>query len=249
MQTIYRIPVEQINKRTELFKIALTHFESNLISGDEPVVCKLIETLKINHVDHSCVPCNLGNALDEIHKFLQVAAEGNANFPVDQSMSILLLALNRFVEMVDDLLKMLSVPESARIQFFVNRWKRIRSWANFVKHPGQFAWLVHHPRIAFDGDDLQNSDKCFEVDSKFVAEYFRDPNTKKGLTPILQKHGKNICVRYPQPKDLVADASIIAHAFCEMIRENRLFREMLSKESVIADYWSNVERQELEPAA
>lgn len=244
MQTIYRIPGEQRVRRSELFQAALAYFEANLVSGSEPVVCQLIGTLQVGPVDHSCVPCNLGNALDEIHTFLQVATGDSASFTADQSMSILLSALNRFIEMVDDLLKMLSVPESARNQHFANHWKRIRSWANFVKHPSQFSWLVHHPRVAFDGDTSEGAETCYTIDSKFVVDYFRDPTAKKGLAPILQKHGKNIRVLYPHPKDLIADASIVANAFCELIRDNRLFREMLSKESIIADYWNSVERQD-----
>jgi hypothetical protein len=108
------------------------------------VACRLYDAQITSEDEHSCLGCNLNEAVHELGNFLLVDIA-----PASQltRLHLALALINSLWERVRDVCESLQVPQalwSDNDEKF-RSFKAARWWTNFMKHPGFFGLGIHHP--------------------------------------------------------------------------------------------------------
>ena len=234
-----------MNNYKERFQETWKLFQKELFDAqDIPTLCKIHDAfggLEKSH--HNCVGCNFAEMTNSIRFVLQ-RYESLNELDISTFYSDYLLWLYLFIERIEMIFEIISLPESYRMRHFTV-FRQIRRWANFIKHPGYFI-LVHHPQYFLDGD--KNFDRKFfqvTIDSKFVYEHFgRDQDNKSLRRELTNK--KNVAVLFPEPLHLTKEFCAKVMLFMSIICENKVYREILGEQSTYENYFeakdSNIEK-------
>jgi len=152
----------------------------------------------------------------------------------------IIVALYLLVERIDTILNLIKLDEDYRDENF-KTIKKIRKWANFIKHPKAFM-LVHHPVATFEGCKF-NSELLHQYEVKisetFVTEYYSNDDKNKKLFEKLQNKDKVIII-YPNIKKMIESFTDEMLLFNHIVRTNEIYREKLTKIATFNDYWFDV---------
>jgi hypothetical protein len=203
---------------------------------DIPTLCKIHDAfggLEKSH--HNCLGCNFAEMTYSIDFVLQ-RQENLDETSISTFYADYLLWLYLFVERMEMIFEIITLPESYRMRHF-EVFRQIRRWANFIKHPGYFI-LAHHPEYFLDGDHHFDPKKYqVIIDSKFVYEHFgRDQDSKSLRRELTNK--KDVAVLFPEPINLTREFCTKAQLFMSIICENKVYREILGEQSTYENYFA-----------
>lgn len=211
-------------------------FDSSDPEQSIPTLCKIHDAfggLEKNH--HNCLGCNFAEMTNSIRYVLQ-RYENLDEADIGTFYSDYLLWLYLFIERMEMIFEIITLPESYRMRHF-EIFRQIRRWANFTKHPGFFI-LVHHPQYFLEGD--KNFDaKKFQVviDTKFVYDNFgRDQDSKSLRRELTNK--KDVAVLFPEPIHLTKEFCEKTMLFKSIICDNKVYREILGEQSTYENYFA-----------
>lgn len=226
--------------RKEIEKICVLNLDENC----EQVFCILHEPEYLgNHEEntHACLGCNLNNSLEKVYIFLtENNASEHTEYPLyrEYSFTTYILLMYLLVEQLHTIFKYIGIS----YEYVESKWKvliEIRKWANFVKHPKGFLF-AHHPEYFFEDEsippDYSNWKKInFE---NFVTPLYKREDEKKFKQTIHQFANKpNLLVIIPCPERLARELSVVCKEFCEKIKDNKHFQEILKADSVLENYY------------
>lgn len=190
--------------------------------------------------DHNCIGCNLQDLSEQIGRFLENAVLSNPEYKPEHTVSLYLFLLNTLWERITDIFDVIGVPDAYRARHF-GPLLRVRRWANFFKHPKEFAWIVHHPQFVFeDSQELtdvkkKSADHLF-VDDEFVKKFYSCERVK-GLRTQLLKSRDRVVVILPDLADLTNQVCDCVCTFVTMITDNPVYQEMLKDDSTIEGFF------------
>ena len=117
---------------------------------------------------------------------------------------------------------------------------QIRKWANFIKHPKGFI-LCHHPVFtAIDAPrykDLYDHAKL-RISLDFLQKFYTGPDHDKELYEILENQ-ERVVVVLPNIYSLTQEFCDAMDRFVQLLRENKIFRELLATRTTFTDYWND----------
>jgi hypothetical protein len=183
--------------------------------------------------NHSCIGCNLQESLDNIYRFL--SENNNKQFGLDYGYTfqvfILLLYLN--LEELTTIFKFIGITQ----EYVQDNWPvliEIRQWANFVKHPKGFLF-THHPEYLFEGEK-KNKKFCY-IDKDFIKKLYNHESSGKFEQTIQQIGNKaNVKILIPDPVQIIKEYKNVCEKFCDKIKNNEHFREILIKHGTLENY-------------
>lgn len=189
---------------------------------------------------HNCLGCNLQDVASHVYWYLECLPSEGAFFNPHYPTSLYLFLLNTLWDRISDILDIIGVPEEYRARHF-EPFRRVRRWANFFKHPKEFAWIVHHPSFVFDdsrsfeGRNYSDDQKLY-VDDEFVKEFY-SCERQKGLRKRLMAARKDVVVILPNVESLTSGVCDCIHKFVELITKNPAYREILDDKCTIENYY------------
>lgn len=196
--------------------------------------CTLHKELESNELDHNCLGCNL----NDICIYTRFQLEQSLSMDsVKNSYTQIIIALYLLVERIDTILNLIKLDDEYREENF-KTLKKIRKWANFIKHPKAFI-LVHHPVSTFVGCKYNQAIKDqFEVKitNSFINEFYSNDDRNKKLFDTIQNKDK-VLVIYPNIIELIESFVKEMATFNQLIRKNEIYRSKLTKMTTFNDYW------------
>lgn len=208
--------------------------------GDSPMACEIHNYLgDDNH--HNCIGCNLADT--EEHIFNNLKKYRSFNDLREASTTHLLLCYI-MVERIDEVFKIINIPESYRIQYF-NAFSIIKKWANFIKHPKAFI-LVHHPEYLLENDpELPIIKKdSIKIDTDFIKTYYSGSKNNPKLYSLLTNK-KDVYVILPELAPLTKSFFEEIRLFINLIRDNSVYRHLLNDKSTFENYFISEQDDDL----
>jgi hypothetical protein len=222
---------EQTENLQRLYKQVLEAYIAGNYPGGpegETLMCSIHDAFQDGH---NCVGCNLNEQSGLLIRYLA----GYPHFKDLQLVSVqfhlhLYLLAERYLTYIE----LIKLHESQRGRYF-SVFQKVIHWANFLKHPKSFV-LVHHPSYLIAGLKEEQHDRSdfVVIDDEFVKTYYADGELNGKLRGKLAKK-ENVMVRFPDPIGLIGEFVKAQQKFVELIKENAVFREILSDEASIKD--------------
>lgn len=203
-----------------------------------PIACRIHHDFgSLDGKKHNCLGCNFADATNGIYHSLCKTAAFPSELEFDFADFILWLYL--FVERANILFDIISLPAAYRFQHF-DVFISIKRWANFLKHPNYFI-LVHHPDYFVEGDNRFDPARYSAViDTGFVREnYNAEAKSRQGAIRAKLQNKKDIAVVFPQPEMLAAAFCDCYELFCDLTRNNAVYKEVLSDISTFDNYYAD----------
>ncbi|MBK8245328.1 MAG: hypothetical protein IPK88_18020 [Saprospiraceae bacterium] len=234
----------------------LEYFNTEILwSGKDglPLMCDINEAFgdKLEN-DHNCIGCHLYRESIYIEAFLKCAHHLKDDF---HFFSLYIMHLYLFTEKIMEVLKIVGLPESYREEKMVIV-KEIKLWANFLKHPKAFI-LTHHPKYVFEGDDQiheidkenntrKKEDKYKIISPAFLEKYYSGEDRNKSMNLASElKHKRNVLIILPDLMRITVEFKKFAQLFVNLIKENKVYAEMLNDVGTLQDYWDKEEYPDL----
>ncbi|MBX3425244.1 MAG: hypothetical protein KF688_06150 [Pirellulales bacterium] len=221
------------------FEAASKIFDERIAS--DSVMCRIHSVfVGDDPVKHNCLGCNLEDLSEQISRFLKSMQNEDVGYKPHHPVSLYLFLLNTLWERITDIFDIVSVPDEYRARHF-EPLRRVRRWANFFKHPKEFAWIVHHPEYVFEGSSGLTALKVVRpgvllIDDQFVKSFY-SCERKKGLRKALE-HGKdNTAVVLPDIENLTTEVCDCIDKCVSTIVDNPIYLEMLDDKCTIANYY------------
>lgn len=227
----------------EKYKLALKELKKITIhdpeNGCNQVFCKLhdsdhlgIDSQDENGYQHNCLACQLNDGNERILRFID---ETDTSRDEEYCFTIFVLLLYLQVEKLHTIFKVLGITQD----YVENNWKvliEIRKWANFIKHPKGFLF-THHPIFIFENDDYNKNCDFKIIDYKFVTSFYNREDESKLRENLKQLCNKTkIIVLIPDPLRLTKEYAKVCEEFCNKIKDNPHFKEVLRTRSTCYDY-------------
>lgn len=206
------------------------------------VSCSIYEATTSDE-EHSCVACNLDDATQDICEFLQASR----HMPNQRlAFGIHLGLVNGLWERMRDVFETIEVPakmwrdNASKYASF----KAARAWANFVKHPGFFAYGLHHPifivedstaglaAAAAAAKQTKDSRWCL-IDTAFVRKNWTDVTGHKAQKAL--EGYVTAAVLLPSPAALTQTLCKEYTQFTRQICDNPDYVELLAHVSTAQD--------------
>ena len=227
--------------KEELYKI--THHDHS--AGCEQLFCRLHEEEYLGSpenettISHNCIACNLQDGNLKIFKFLNELGTIQSSEEIEYASTIFYLLLYLQIEKFHTIFKFIGIT----FDYVEQYWEpliQIRKWANFIKHPKGFLF-THHPSFIYEDDATIPSLKSNNINQVISYEEikkFYTRETDDGFKNTIKELGnkKNIIVVIPCPLRIMTDYCRINVEFCDKIKDNPHFKEILKKHSTIDDY-------------
>ncbi len=231
----------------EKYKIAFEIFGERTQRQDKRLMCDLYDVFTAPESrNHNCLGCNFDEMVDQILKFLFVCQNTCGYFTTQQAFYIYTLLLSAVLDRIDDVFKIISLPEGYRVRH-LGAFIIARKWAIFFKHPKAFAWMVHHPEYTYENSPHSasyiNNPTYKKVNYSFVKEYYADNRKSEGLTQEFSGHENKVIVVLPDIEALTTDICTCLEKFVEIISKKE-YQEILDKKSTFVNYFSEQDKLE-----
>ncbi len=231
--------------RSEFQKTKET-FLLNLMKNDDneiyPKICEIhdaFDSLKVDNFRHNCLACNFADFIILIKYFFGRIETYES---IQDIYFDYLLKLYLIIERIDMIFKLIKFPEEERLDNF-RTMQDIRKWANFIKHPKAFV-LTHHPNFLIEGDDEDEIGKySLIINTKFVNNFYSNHKKNKELLEKLSNNA-DVLVLFPNPNTLMRNFANEVNKFQEIICNNDVYKEILSKYSTYENYFEEVDNKE-----
>jgi hypothetical protein len=234
--------------------------QSDLFTTDEggmswPVVCELHDAFKQSEFledgenaedkHHNCLGCNFAKYTWGLLRNIQawecftkanpndVDAEDQDFYPVASMFNW----LNTLVDAYCDVLAIIQLGDERRVRLFPV-FGRIRSWANFFKHPKAMI-LTHHAQFVFS--TTQTGEGVLREGD--IQKYYRDHKEDAKLFNRLTNK-TDVIIVLPDLEALIADFAQANQAFIDLVTNNALFRDELGKKSTYKNYYEELEEKD-----
>ena len=225
----------------ELAKLELEKIcTNNPQRGCEQIFCILHDKDYLGSHDgksHACLACNLNDSVDKVYKFLsQNSYKSKEDFEYLFTVYILLLYL--LTEKLQTIFKYVGIT----YEYVENKWGvlvEIRKWANFIKHPKGFLF-AHHPEFQFEDEKapISNPELKIITYKDFVEPLYKREDEAKFKQTIHEfANKKNLLVIVPCPDRLAKELHLVCVEFCNKIKDNEHFKEILREDSVLENYY------------
>jgi len=184
---------------------------------------------------HVCIGCGLDESIGFVERFLSesfdLTTKNDSNINYLFTNYILLLYLT--VEKFQTIFKFIGIT----YEYVEEKWPvliEIRKWANFIKHPKGFMF-THHPNFKFENERINRKNKTRQfVDKEFVNKfYFREDELKLKQTMLEVANKDNITIILPDVERIAIEFTKVCHEFCEKIKLNEHFKEILKSKVYI----------------
>lgn len=203
-------------------------------SGDT-LMCSINEAFSEFHENgHNCLGCNLQDHVSLIQSFLKTAKSYDSK---EHFFNVYCLLLYLLTERIMEIMKIIGLPSGYK-QSELRVFKEINIWSNFLKHPKAFI-LTHHPNYIFEDEKTSLSRKKI-IDYQFVEKYYsgEDKNKYRDLVKQL-RNNKNVVVVLPDPVRLTSDFCDACKIFIDIIKENKVYKEILNDLTTLTTYFEN----------
>jgi len=134
-------------------------------------------------------------------------------------------------------------------------FKRARAWANFSKHPGFFAYGLHHPIYLVEGSSAAAEARAAAakatktcqwalIDTEFVRDHWTDTTGSKAKKALAGK--VTAAVLLPEPAIFTEDLSTEYEQFTQQICRNPDYVELLRTVSTARNvpcFWDEFENR------
>jgi hypothetical protein len=220
----------------EAFKV----FRDEIYPHDgDSIMCEIHKDFGgLDGTKHNCLGCNFADATlwiyNRLHNALTSEPASLEEFYFDYLLKLYLL-----VERVYVVFDIISLPLEYRSRHF-SAFQRVHKWANFIKHPKSFL-LVHHPQYFMEDDkdavDVFNRSKFgVVIDQQFVLEHYAGPDNNATLHKLLTNK-IDVAVLFPNIVALTTQFCGCVHEFIDVIRNNRVYREVLNTRTTYDNYF------------
>ncbi len=186
---------------------------------------------------HACLGCTLNDSLEKIYRFLK---QNESKDDTEYTFTIFILLNYLLIEKLTTIFKVVGITQ----QYVEEKWNvmvELRKWANFVKHPKGFLFS-HHAEYHFENEPLPEKWKHYKhvTFKNFVEPLYKHEDEKKFTQSIAQFENKpDLLVIIPDPVRLSRELIHTSKEFCEKIKNNVHFQEILTKHSVLENYVYN----------
>lgn len=203
---------------------------------NSPLSCEIHDYFD-NENNHNCLGCNLAEIESQYISFLKHYKRFHSE---NESFTLYILLSYLLVERIEQVMKLMELPESYRLEKF-KTLITIRRWANFIKHPKSYM-LVHHPSYIHENDPLIEGLKegKIQINTGFIETYYNGESKNKELFKILENK-TNVLVVYPNIEELTQCFCLEIRIFIDLIRDNSVFRHILNQKSTIENFYSREE--------
>lgn len=209
---------------------------------DEMLMCMIYSAYagpELTH--HNCLGDNFNDLTRHLHKFLEIVGQTPNVFDYHESFAIYSHLVNATWERISDIFAILSVPESYIARHF-SCFILMRRWANFFKHPKEFAWLVCFPKYLIQGTDEQKAASADTsnkiVDDAFLKKYYA-ADRSKGLATEFASHRDKVVVLLPDVVSITERICKELHTFVNVVTKNPVYFEILNDKATIIDYYES----------
>lgn len=216
------------------YKLALEKLEKN-VSG----FCSLQNIthlgIKAKSSYHNCLACQLEEGNNKLIRFLHdTDTSKNDVEEKEYIFTVFILLLYLQVEKLNTIFKFIGIT----FEFVEENWKvlgEIRKWANFIKHPKGFLF-THHPDFHFETENIKPDKNTKIIGSEFVFKLYNHEDKEK-LNQTIQQIGNknNLIVLIPDPNRLIKDYIVVSKKFCDTVKKNPHFKDILKKHTTIID--------------
>ncbi|WP_235299775.1 hypothetical protein [Portibacter marinus] len=197
-------------------------------SADDWEACKIFNKLVDAEKDeHNCLGCQFVDIHQTIYKnFKDLVAK---DLTEEFYFKTYLFWLYQNVERIYEIFELVNPKGQNKMikMFFEQNFvenKRIKRWANFIKHPKAFQFS-HHPSYFYETDYAKIPTDSIIFDSNKIEKFYQgDKNNKELYNTIAKK--TNVVI-------LIPDLETMTNNFCE---EFRLFTNWICKNDMIADF-------------
>ncbi len=211
-------------------------FNSELMKGGEPTICKLHEifdSMRDNSSTHNCLGCNFANSIYLIKSFFNRIEHYDT---LDDAYFEYLFRLYLVIERMNEIFKIIELPLRYKSRHF-NIVQEVTKWANFIKHPKAFVY-THHPVFMIEGESTDSD--CTTIDSEFVCKYYSNEKKNKKLFDKVHNN-PSIVVQFPNPCGLMEGFISEFDKFQDIISNNKVYKEILSECSTYEEYFEEMD--------
>lgn len=192
-----------------------------------------------NHDDtaHACIACNLNDSLEKVHRFLE---QNKSSDDLEYSFTVYILLLYLLVEKMHTIFKYIGIS----YEYTEDKWKvliEIRKWANFIKHPKGFLF-AHHPAYHYEDEQIGREYAEWKKINyaNFVEPLYKREDPKKFKQTISEFANKEkLLVIIPCPERIAKELNTVCREFCNKIKDNKHFQEILKADSVLENYYED----------
>lgn len=240
-----------INRMADLNRIntnCCRIIHQKLLNGpgaDNWEACKIFEKLVDDDtVEHNCLGCQFVNLHQTIYNnFSQLQTN---NLTEEFYFKTYLFWLYQNVERIYEIFELVNPKGHNQMirSFFEQTFietKRIKRWANFIKHPKAFQFS-HHPEYCYETDRGQIATGSIVLDSAEIEKFYQGDKKNKELYQTIAKKS-NIVV-------LIPDLETMTDNFCEEFKKftnwictNDMVADFLRSESTIDNYYDEIEQE------
>ncbi len=203
----------------------------------EEVFCILHDPVYLGKHDsksHACLGCNLNSSLEFIYRFLKQNKSGK---DIEYTFTNFTLLTFLLIEKLTTIFKVIGITQ----EYVENNWPvlvEMRKWANFVKHPKGFLFS-HHSEYHIELDPIPKKYKDHKkiTYKNFVEPLYKREDENKFKETITQfANKKDLLVIIPDPVRICHGLNKVCLEFCEKIKNNEHFKQILKETSVIENY-------------
>lgn len=204
-----------------------------LRNKSEPLACSIHELFETED-NHNCIGCNLANS--EVH-FINFLKRNRSFTDNNETFIQFILFSYLIVERINEIFKIIEINESYKNEHF-KTFALIKRWTNFYKHPKSFMF-VHHPYYTFSNhpDCNEIKKKMIVVDSNFISKYYNGVSNNRQLNNLLTNK-KDVVVIFPNIEELTKLFCLEIIHFVDLLRNNSVYRYILSQKSTYENFYS-----------
>jgi hypothetical protein len=222
----------------DLFKEAECRFGSKVQSHN--LMCNIYSAyLGPDEKHHNCLGDNFNDLSHCILAYLGMIAANPGSLEYHDALAILVQLVNSAWERISDVFEMISLPDVYKHRHY-KTFIRTRRWANFFKHPKEFAWLVCFPQYCIEGSIEEAAARADNlkkvVDDEFVKKYY-SAERQKGLAGEFTNYRDKVVVVLPNVVDLIDGICNELHDFVSVVTKNPVYFEILNDKATIVDYY------------
>lgn len=180
----------------------------------------------------SCLDDNLDTAIDNIDMFLsQKGGHENLQYSFQQFFILMYFAVQR----VEVLTNLLNISPKDKNHYFPT-FRRITTWANFIKHPKSF-FLCHMPEYYLENDPLLQNKipaNAIIIDDAFLEKYYLNRKNDEELKVILTNK-YDVIVKIPNIVNLSTEFCNSIIDFVSMIKNDEVYKAILKDTTAIKE--------------
>lgn len=183
---------------------------------------------------HACLGCNLNKALGSIYRFLD---QNRTKNDVEYTFTTYILLTFILIEKLTTIFRIIGITQ----EYVEKNWPvlhELRKWANFVKHPKGFLFSHHSEYIVENLQIPHEWRNHTRIDfHNFVEPLYKREDEGKFQESFQRFANKrDLLVIIPDPARLTAELIVVCSEFCQKIKNNEHFKNILMSNSVLENY-------------